>query len=225
MGIFTRFRDIVSSNLNAILDKAEDPEKIVRLMIQEMEDTLIEVKSNCAGVIAGQKRLEREQALAQADVADWEAKARLAVDKGRDDLARAALAEKQAQQRRVDSLTKELAHAREAVTTYQEDIAQLETKLNDARDKQRSIIQRRAAAASRLETQTRIRTIDTSAAFARFEAFENGIDRLEAEAHLVNGLRPRTTPPPLRDQFAELAQQDEIERELERLKKGAGEQA
>ena len=219
MSIFTRFRDIVSSNLNAILDKAEDPEKLVRLMIQEMEDTLIEVKSNCAGVIAGQKRLEREQAQAALEVADWEAKARLAVEKGRDDLARAALAEKQGHQRKAEALGAELAQTRETVISYQQDIGQLETKLNDAREKQRTIIQRRAAAVTRMETQTRIRTMDTSSAFARFEAFENGIDRLEAEANLVNGLRPKS-PPPLRDQFADLAHQDEIERELERLKQG-----
>ena len=221
MSIFTRFRDIISSNLNAILDKAEDPEKLVRLMIQEMEDTLIEVKANCAGVIAGQKRLERESAQAAAEIADWEAKARLAVEKGRDDLARAALAEKQAHQRRAGALQRELDQTRESVVAFQQDITQLETKLNDAREKQRAIIQRRAAALARIETQTKIRTVDTSAAFARFEAYENGIDRLEAEAGLINGLRPKS-PPPLRDQFADLAHQDEIELELEKLKRGAG---
>ena len=102
MSIFTRLRDIVTSNLNAMLDKAEDPEKMVRMMIQEMEDTLIEVKSSCAGVMAGQKCLERELAAVGRTVADWEAKAKLAVEKGREDLARAALAEKRrAEDRRI----------------------------------------------------------------------------------------------------------------------------
>lgn len=218
MGIFTRFRDIVSANLNAMLDHAEDPEKMVRLMIQEMEDTLIEVKASCAGVIAEQKKLERTIDAARLDADDWGAKARLAVEKNRDDLARAALAEKRRLDGRVTALEAELEQTRTSVESFKEDISALEAKLADAREKQRTIIQRRAAATSRLETSRRIRTVDTSAAFAKFEAFENGIDRLEAEAHLTDGLRPRRGTDGLRDQFANLAQQEEIERELDRLK-------
>ncbi len=217
MGIFTRFRDIVSSNLNAILDRAEDPEKMVRLMIQEMEDTLIEVKSNCAGVIADQKQLERTVSHAQSATEDWEAKARLAVERDHDDLARAALNEKCRTEARAKALEDELATTRQTVANFQDDIAQLESKLADAREKQRTILQRRQAASSRMKAQSSIRRVDTSEAFARFEAYERGIDRMEADGDLVNGLRPRK--PTLREELSELEHEDEIEQELEKLKK------
>lgn len=217
MGIFSRFRDIVSANLNAILDRAEDPEKMVRLMIQEMEDVLIEVKSNCAGFMAEQKRMERALEQAQTDAAAWEAKARLAVEKSRDDLARAALAERQSYMRKIDNLKEQVDHTRDLVGTTQAEIAQLESKLSDAREKQRLIIQRRAAAVSRYQAQAKIRQIDTTEAFAKFEAYENGIDRLEAEASLVDSLRPKEAS--LREKFAELEHEDAIEQELEKIKK------
>lgn len=219
MGIFSRFRDIVTSNINAILDKAEDPEKMVRLMIQEMEDTLIEVKSTCAGFMADQKRLERSLQGVQDETAAWEAKARLAVEKGRDDLARAALAEKQRFVQKTESMNEQLVQTRELVASTQADIAQLEAKLNDAREKQRLIIQRRAAAINRIQAQSKIRQVDTSEAFARFEAYENGIERLEAEAGLVDSLRPKES---LREQFAQLEHEDSVEQELRKLKEQLG---
>jgi phage shock protein A len=215
MGIFSRFRDIVSSNINAILDRAEDPEKMVRLMIQEMEDTLIEIKSSCAGFMAEQKRIERQLKQVETEADGWEAKARLAVEKGREDLARAALTEKHAYAARAESLRSQLEESRGLVAATQDDIAQLEAKLNDAREKQRMIIQRRAAAMNRFTAQTRIRKAETSEAFVKFEAYENGIDRLEAQAGLVDSLRPRAG---LNEQFAELEQSDAIEQDLSRLK-------
>lgn len=221
MGIFSRFRDIVSANLNAILDRAEDPEKMVRLMIQEMEDTLVEVKSGCAGIIADQKKLERALVEARAAATEWEEKASLAIRKSRDDLARAALNEKRRHAGRVDFLTAELERTKETVLNFQSDIAQLEAKLADAREKQRSIIQRRAAAEARFQTQTRIRRTDTSEAFMKFEAYENGIERLEAEAGLVDAYRPKRSES-LNDQFANLEHSDEVEQELENLKKKLG---
>lgn len=216
MGIFSRFRDIVGSNLNAILDRAEDPEKMVRLMIQEMEDTLIEVKSSCAGIIADEKKIKRELAQAKDLVEQWEKKADLAVRKDREDLARAALTEKRRIGARAKFLTEERERTKEMVAHFQSDIAQLEMKLNDAREKQRAIVQRRAAAMARRETQTRIRRIDTSEAFMKFEAYENGIERLEAEADLVDRHRPKES---LHEQFVRLEHEEEIEQELERLRK------
>ena len=111
MGIFTRVRDIISSNLNSMLSKAEDPEKLIRLMIQEMEDTLVEIKSSCAGAIATQKKLEREQTEVGKRVAQWDDRARLAVEKGREDLAREALTEKKRYRERADSFAQETAEA------------------------------------------------------------------------------------------------------------------
>ena len=216
MGIFSRFRDIVGSNINAILDRAEDPEKMVRLMIQEMEDTLIEVKSSCAGIIADEKKIKRELAQAKDMVEQWEKKADLAVRKDREDLARAALTEKRRIGARAQFLTEERERTKDMVAHFQSDIAQLEMKLNDAREKQRSIVHRRAAAVARRETQTRIRRIDTSEAFMKFEAYENGIERLEAEADLVDRHRPKES---LHEQFVRLEHEEEIEQELERLRK------
>lgn len=217
MGIFSRFRDIVNANVNAILDRAEDPEKMVRLMIQEMEDTLIEVKATCAGLIAEQKRLERTLNTAMGEVEEWANKAELAVDKGREDLARAALAEKHRIQKRVDSLTEETTHSRQLVSETQADIAQLESKLNDARERQRLLIQRQTAAINRIQAQTQIRRAETSDAFIKFETYENNIDRLEAESRLVDGLRPKNGD--LRNHFAQLEQDDAIQRELEDIKR------
>jgi phage shock protein A len=216
MGIFSRFKDIVTSNINAMLDGVEDPEKMVRLMIQEMEDTLIEVKSSCAAVIADQKKIERQLAQAHDYAQEWDGKAKLAVEKNRDDLARAALAEKRRFVQRIEGLARELEHAKEHVTQFHSDIAELEAKLNDAREKQRSLIQRRNAAAVRYDAQTRIRQAETTDAFAKFEAYENNIERMEAETGLVNGLRPKDT---LREAFSNLEHEDEIEMALAELKK------
>jgi phage shock protein A len=218
MGVFSRFKDIVSANLNSMLDRAEDPEKMVRLMIQEMEDTLIEVKSSCAAQLAQQKKQSRAMDAAREQETEWEAKARLAVDKGRDDLARAALAEKRRFTERCEHLTQALDQTKQLVAQYQSDIAELEKKLADARRKQRVIIQRAAAVKRHKETQERIRRIDTTDAFARFEAYENQIDRLQAEGDLVNGLRPKDD---LRAQFADLEHSEAIESELQRLKNPA----
>lgn len=218
MGIFSRFKDIVSANLNSILDHAEDPEKMVRLMIQEMEDTLIEVKSGCAGEMAQQKKLERALTEAQSFEREWSNKAELAVSKERDDLARAALNEKRRYAARASSLTESLEATKGIIQQFHSDIAELEAKLADARQKQCTIIQRRAAAVVRKEAQVRIRRIDTTEAFAKFAAYENSIERLEAEGDLVNGLRPKND---LNSQFAQLENREEIEQELARLKEEA----
>lgn len=216
MGIFSRFKDIVTSNLNAMLDGVEDPEKMVRLIIQEMEDTLIEVKSSCAAVIADQKKIERQLAQAHDGAREWEGKAKLAVGKGRDDLARAALTEKRRYEQRIEALARDLQHARDHVAQFQSDITELEAKLNDAREKQRSLVQRRNAASLRYDAQTRIRKAGTTDAFAKFEAYENNIERMESEVELVNGFRPKD---PLREAFSNLEHEDEIERALGELKK------
>ncbi len=142
MGIFTRFRDIVSSNINAMLDKAEDPEKLIRLMIREMEDTLVEIKTACAGVMAGGKKIRRQLDGLGAKARYWEEKAALAVKKGRDDLAREALVEKRKFNRRIETLENDLTEHDLIIAQYQGDIRQLEEKLKSARDKQRMLVQR-----------------------------------------------------------------------------------
>lgn len=214
MGIFTRVRDIINSNINSMLDKAEDPEKLVRLMIQEMEDTLVEIKASCAGVMATKKRVQRELQEALARAEQWGEKAQLAVNKGREDLAREALMEKRRYRERADTLEKESAQCDELVEQYQADIIQLEDKLAAAREKQRILVQRHILAQRRKRAQQDIRRIDNSDTLVRFEEFENRIERMEAEADLVNFGRK----PSLEDEFARLEGDEEIEKELQALK-------
>jgi phage shock protein A len=214
MGIFTRFRDIVSSNINAMLDRAEDPEKLISLMIREMEDTLVEIKASCAGVMANNKRVHRQMTAAQAQANNWEQKAGLAVTRGRDDLAREALIEKRRYSERVGSLEQELSEMNGLVEQYQEDIRQLEDKLRAAREKQRLLIQRHIHANKKRRAQEDIRRIETSEAIVKFEEFENRIERMEAEADLVNFGRK----PALDMQIEELMVDAEIEKELQTLK-------
>jgi len=214
MGIFTRFRDIVSSNLNAMLDTAEDPEKLVKLMIREMEDTLVELKASCAGVMAGRKKLERRLGEINSREAYWEEKAALAVDKGRDDLAREALQEKRRFSGMTGALEQELLEHGAIIQQYQDDIRQLEDKLIKAREKQRMLVQRHIRARRKKRAQREIRRMDNFETIARFDDFENRIERMEAEADLVNYGR-RTN---LEEAFDKLLHDDDIEKELAELK-------
>lgn len=214
MGIFTRFRDIVSSNINSMLDRAEDPEKLIRLMIREMEDTLVELKAACAGVMAETKALERRMEEAGGRSRFWADKSRLAVDKGRDDLAREALAEKRRFHERFAALESELKQQDGLVAQYHEDIRQLEDKLKAARDKQRLLVQRHIHAERKRRAQEEIRRVEASDAIFRFEELESRIDRMEADAELVNYGRRS----PLEEELNRLGTDEEIERELQALK-------
>jgi len=214
MGIFTRFRDIVGSNINSMLDRAEDPEKLIKLMIQEMEDTLIELKSACAGVMAGSKHIERQMLTLDQRLDYWEGKANLAVSKGRDDLAREALLEKRRYSRRAQSLTEELAEHEALLEQYQEDIGQLEEKLKNAREKERLLVQRHIHAARKKRAQEEMRRMDSADAVYKFEEFEHRIEHMEAEADLVNFGRK----PTLEDELERLALNEEIESELKAIK-------
>jgi phage shock protein A len=214
MGIFTRFRDIVGSNINSMLDRAEDPEKLIKLMIQEMEDTLIELKSACAGVMAESKKIERQLQALDRRVDYWEDKANLAVNKGRDNLARDALLEKRRYSRRAESLTHELTEHEALLEQYQDDIRQLEEKLKNAREKERLLVQRHIHAARKKRAQEEIRRMDSADAIFKFEELEHRIEHMEAEADLVNFGRK----PTLEDEFERLSLDEEIERELKTIK-------
>ena len=214
MGIFTRVRDIISSNINAMLDKAEDPEKLVKMMIREMEDTLIEIKANCASGMATKKKIKREIETVLDLAKNWDGKAQLAINKGREDLAREALVEKRRHVERAEALEEELEQAKTLVTQCQSDIMQLEDKLSAAREKQRVLVQRHTNANTKKKAQQQIRRYDTSDALERFDNFQQRIDRMEADAELVNYGRKSS----LADQFKELETDEEIEKELEALK-------
>jgi len=200
-----------------MLDKAEDPEKLIRLMIQEMEDTLVEVRASCADVMAAAKRVERVREEAKLKAAQWEERAMLAVSKGREDLAREALLEKRRHNERADSLDREIAECNSIVEQYQGDIVQLEEKLAAAREKQRVLTQRHIHARKKKRAQMDIRRMETTDAFIRFEQFENRIERMEAEADLVNFGRKSS----LEADFAGLEGDEVLEKELQTLKEVA----
>lgn len=218
MGIFTRFRDIISSNINSMLDRAEDPEKLIRLMIQEMEDTLVEIKAACARTMASRTRVNRALEDVRRRAQSWEAKAQLAIEKGREDLAREALVEKRNYHDQVTGLEAEVGQLAGLIEQYQGDIRQLEEKLEATRNKHRLLIQRHIHAQKQHKAQSRIRQVDNSDAFARFDQFESRIDRMEAEASLINVPRK----PTLEDEFKRLESDDDIERELLSLKQKVG---
>ncbi len=214
MGVFSRFRDIINSNINAMLDHAEDPEKLISLMIREMEDTLVEIKASCAGVIAGSKKIERQVQEAKRQTVLWAERANLAVSKDRDDLAREALIEKRKHLERSSSLARELGEHHSLIEQYQQDIGQLENKLKSARDKQRSLVQRHIHAVKKRRAEDEIRRMDASETMLRFDDLENRIDKMEAEADLVNfGKKPV-----LEAEFENLIVDEEIEKELRMLK-------
>ncbi len=214
MGVFNRLRDIISSNINAMLDRAEDPEKLIRLMIVEMEDTLAEVKAACAGAMAARAKVARELDGVRQRVADWQGKAELALDKGRDDLAREALAAKRDYGQREQELDHELLAHQSVVDQYHADIAQLEQKLAGVREKQRSLAQRHKLARHAKQARGSVRRADSTEVLMRFEAFENRVERMEAEAELA-GMHRR---PELEEQFDRLVGDEEIEAELSALK-------
>ena len=219
MSIFSRFKDIVNSNVNAMLEKAEDPEKLIRLMIQEMEETLIEMKASCAGTIATRKRSAQSLRQLKDRAADWEAKAKLAVSKGREDLAREALLQKRQATESATALDREVGELDEIVQKYQADIRQLEEKLSAVREKQRVLAQRHLHARQKRRAEQQIRSADSTATIVRFDQFEQRIDRMEAEAELVNYGRK----PTLEEEFEKLERSEEIDKELEALKQQAKE--
>jgi len=214
MGVFTRFRDIVSSNINSMLDKAEDPEKMIKLMINEMEDTLIELKSSCAGVIAGRKKVERKFNSIREKVSLWGERANLAVSKGRDDLAREALLEKRKFAETADTLENEIHEYDSLVHQYHKDIEELEVKLNSAKEKKRLLVQRHKRASGKKRAQEDIRRSSNTDTMARFDKLESRIEQMEAEAELVNPPKGMTRE----DEFENLSADEGIENELAKIK-------
>jgi phage shock protein A len=212
--IFTRFRDIIHSNINAMLDQAEDPEKMIRLIIQEMEETEIEIKASCAATMAARKTADRNLQARHQQALEWEKRARLAIEKGREDLAREALVQKHQALEGSAAAELEIAQLEEIISKYRSEIGQLEEKLTGAREKQRVLAQRHLQAHQRTKSQQQIRKADSHLAIARLEHFEQKIDRMEAEAELVN-YGKRTS---LEEKFVDLARSEQIEAELTALR-------
>ncbi len=214
MGIFSRFTDIVNSNINALLDKAEDPEKMVRLIIQEMEDTLVEVRSASAKTLANKKDITSQITKLEAEAQDWQSKAELALSKDREDLARAALQEKKKCVEHAEVLKDELKLIDEQIGKLQGEISQLQDKLADAKARQKTIIMRQKTASSRLEVKKTLDSSKVDDAMGRFEQYERKIDDLESQVDAYD-LGKKT----LADEFADLESDNKIDDELAALKK------
>lgn len=215
MGIFSRFADIVNSNISALLDKAEDPEKMIRLIIQEMEDTLVEVRTNSAKAMADKKELARKVESMEDQLEDWQNKATLALTKQREDLARAALIEKQKLQHVLKGLHTEQTLVEETIEKLTGEISKLETKITETRAKQQALAIRSQAASHRRDVQRHLHAGRTEEAMAKFEQFSRKVDELESEADLYAQSGNARS---LEQEFAELQAQDEIEKELNKLK-------
>jgi phage shock protein A len=213
MGIFTRLSDIINSNISALLDKAEDPEKMIRMMIQEMEETLVEVRSSTAKVIAEKKTVNRRIEQLHRQAGEWQSKAELALGKDREDLARAALIEKSTVNTTVVMLEDELRKLDETLEKLSTEIDQLQAKLSDARARQKTLLMRTSAAQSRVDINQKLHSFSIDSAMNKFEYYERKIDLMEGQVDSMN-IKQKG----LQDEFAELANQEKIDLELQSIK-------
>lgn len=210
MSIFTRFKDIVNSNINSLLDKAEDPEKMLRLMIGEMEDTVIDLKTTTAARMAEAIRSEKKVDEAKATVERWQGRAELAIEKGKDDLAREALIEKKHAQEAYERALENISSLKKSVEEGKEEIRTLEDKIKAAKDKLASLQREQARAQERRDSSVNLN--------ARFEEMENRINRMNA----YNDLSKKSEEKSAEEKFSEMEKNDEIEAEIERIKKEKG---
>lgn len=213
MSIFSRLSDIINSNISALLDKAENPEKMIRMVIQEMEDTLVEVRSSTARVMAEKKTLTRRLDQLRAQVEDWEYKAELALSKDREDLARAALLEKAAIQTRVETTEADLFKLDETLDKLDGEIHLLQEKLNDARARQKTIVMRTRATSTRRDVRKQLSNQAIDNAMDKFEHYERKIDQMEGQIDSDS-----VEQKGLQAEFDELAREENIDRELRELK-------
>ena len=209
MNIFSRFIDIINANMNAMLDKAEDPEKMLRMMIQEMEDTLIDLKSSCAAAMADGAKLEREMKEAHDAAERWQKRALLAVSKGKDDLAREALAEKLQAEKEKTRIEKLLTENKETINNARKNISELEDKLSESKARFRILKEKKERAANEKRARESMKQ-DTE---AKFREMEEKFDRMNAFS---------STSTAAADRFEEMEKSEEIERQLEELRKKAG---
>jgi len=214
MGVFSRISDIINSNINAILDRAQDPEKIIRLIIQEMEDTLVEVRSSAVKTIAEKKELERKIATLTKERDEWQAKAELALTKEREDLAKGALQIRARLAQDLAALEKHAAQIDEGLAKQSEDVVKLQQKLADAKAREASMAMRHNTATTRLKIRSTLYDERVTDAFSRFEQVERALDELEGKVEVFDiGVKKSVA-----DELAELEATTQVENELSALK-------
>ena len=219
MGIFSRTRGIIAANVTDLLDRAEDPAKMIRMIILEMEETLVEVRASAARTIADQKEMRRHITKLDALQESWKEKAELALSKDREDLAKAALVERQKAVEMADQLKSQILVLDEALAASEEDIAKLQGKLREARARQNSLVTRMESAQSRLRAREMYNGERVQDAFSRFELLERRVDMAEGQADAAGlGGQPKT----LEQEIAELQSNDAVEAELAALKAAQG---
>lgn len=221
MGIFSRTRDIIAANFNDLLDKADDPAKMIRMIIMEMEETLVEVRASAARTIADQKEMQRHIARLDRLQADWAEKAQLALSKDREDLARAALVEKGKATDMAAQLRAEIGVLDDSMRAYEADIEKLQTRLREARSRQTAIAARLESAENRVRLRSLMTSERVDEALARFDQLERRVDYAEGRADAL-GMAER--PPSLADEIAALAGQDKVDEELAAMKRALGKQ-
>ena len=214
MGIFSRTRDIIAANFTDLLDKAEDPAKMIRMIILEMEETLVEVRASAARTIADQKEMRRHITKLETLQESWTEKAELALSKGREDLAKAALVEKQKAADMAAQLTGEISVLDEALKASEEDINKLQTKLREARTRQNSIVTRLETAQNRFKLREMYAGPKMQDAFSRFEIMERRVDMAEGRAEVAGMGAPKS----LEEEIAELKSNEKVEAELAAMK-------
>ena len=214
MGLFSRMGDIINSNLNAMIDKAENPEKIARLIIQEMEDTLVEVRTDAARNIAERKELRRKSESYDEKAEGWAAKAELAMEKGREDLARGALQAKRQSEEMAEVVRREIDILDEAVAKADTDMEKLQVKLDEAKAKHRSLAMRTNVAKNQIRMRTSLSSDKVGDALSRYERMERKVDELEAHVEAFD----LGTGESLESQFAKLETDEAVESELNALR-------
>ncbi len=214
MGIFSRLADIVNSNLNSLLDQAEDPKKLIRLIVQEMEETLVEVRTSSVRIIADKKEASRRLERLQLECHEWESKAKLALSKDREDLARAAIAERSEVHSEAVAVEAEIVAISEHLSKLETEVSQLQSKLDDARSKQKTMLIREKTVKSRYKVKNQLADGKLNKAYEKFEAFERRLDEYEGHVESMDVGRKD-----LASEIDQLAADDKINAELDRLKK------
>ncbi len=221
MGIFSRTRDIIAANFNDMLDQADDPQKMIRMIILEMEETLVEVRASAARTIADQKEMHRHTVKLDRLQADWAEKAQLALSKDREDLARAALVEKKKASDMGDQLKQEIAVLDDALRAYEQDIQKLQGRLREARSRQTAIAARLESAENRVKLRSLMTNERVDEALSRFDQLERRVDYAEGRADALQ-IADQSGTPSLADEINALAGADKVDEELEEMKRALG---